>query len=232
MTMLLDFWGQQITTNSAAQDGAGPSTDRATRMMRPCRDSLPDGAVMLRGRTVRLRCGGARHYDPVIIVKAPVSARLLSEDERITIADLRRRGHTIRDIGTRLGRAPSRVSRELRRNQAPDGGYRPFRAHRVAQARRLRRGRGKIRQDRSSRASCRTASTGDGVRPRSAGRCAAVTPGGILGGQAQDLGAYAGWDGWSAGSSGLGGPAAGEELAVPAQDRGWRDQQAQEMAGG
>jgi len=91
--------------------------------------------------------GLARHYDPVIIVKAPVSARFLSEDERITIADLRRRGHTIRDIGARLERAPSTISRELRRSRAPEGGYRPFRAHRMAQARRLRPGRGKIRQD-------------------------------------------------------------------------------------
>jgi hypothetical protein len=31
----------------------------------------------------------------------------LSEDERNAIADLRRRGHTIRDIGARRGRAPS-----------------------------------------------------------------------------------------------------------------------------
>ena len=104
------------------------------------------GRRWLRGRTVSLPSGGARHYDPVIIVKPSVSARFLSEDERITIADLRRRGHTIRDIGTRLGRAPSTVSRELRRNQAPEGGYQPFRAHRMAAARRLRPGRGKIRQ--------------------------------------------------------------------------------------
>jgi transposase, IS30 family len=105
------------------------------------------GRRWLRGRTVRMPSGVARHYDPVIIVKAPVSARFLSENERITIADLRRRGHTVRDIGTRLGRAPSTVSRELRRNQAPYGGYRPFQAHRMAQARRRRPGRGKIRRD-------------------------------------------------------------------------------------
>src|SRR4051794_12830137 len=105
------------------------------------------GRRWLRGRTVRMPFGLARHYDPVIIVKAPVSARFLSEDERITIADLRRRGPTIRDIGARLERAPSTISRELRRSRAPEGGYRPFRAHRMAQARRLRPGRGKIRQD-------------------------------------------------------------------------------------
>jgi transposase, IS30 family len=101
----------------------------------------------LRGRTVRLPSGAARKYAPVITVQAPVSARFLSEDERIMIADLRRRGHTLRDIGTRLGRAPSTISRELRRNQTPEGGYRPFRAHRMAQARRRRPGRGKIRHD-------------------------------------------------------------------------------------
>src|SRR3954452_14695438 len=105
------------------------------------------GRRWLRGRTVRMPFGLARHYDPVIVVKAPVSARFLSEDERTTIADLRRRGHTIRDIGARLERAPSTISRELRRSRAPEGGYRPFRAHRMAQARRLRPGRGKIRQD-------------------------------------------------------------------------------------
>ena len=105
------------------------------------------GRRWLRGRTVRLPSGVARQYAPVIIVEAPVSARFLSEDERVTIADLRRRGHTIRDIGARLGRAPSTVSRELRRNRTPDEGYRPFQAHRMAQARRRRPGRGKLRQD-------------------------------------------------------------------------------------
>ena len=105
------------------------------------------GRRWLRGRTVRMPSGVAHHYAPVISVKAPVSARFLSEDERITIADLRRRGHTIRAIGARLGRAPSTVSRELRRNRVPEGGYRPFRAQRMAQARQRRPGRGKIRRD-------------------------------------------------------------------------------------
>jgi transposase, IS30 family len=105
------------------------------------------GRRWLRSRTVRLPSGLARQHAPVIIVKAPVSARFLSEDERLTIAELRRRGHTLRDIGAQLGRAPSTISRELRRNQSPDGSYRPFRAHRMAQARRRRPGRGKLRRD-------------------------------------------------------------------------------------
>ena len=131
---------------------------------------------MAAGRTVRMPFGLPRHYDPVIIVKAPVLARFLSEDERITIADLRRRGHTVRDIGTRLERAPSTVSRGTRRNHAPEGGYRPSR--RIAWRRRadVDPAAARSAETRSSPASCRTVSTSGGVQPRSAGRCAASTP--------------------------------------------------------
>jgi transposase, IS30 family len=62
-----------------------------------------------------------------------ISARYLSQDERIEIADLRRAGLNIRQIADQLGRAPSTISRELRRNAAA-GGYRPFEAHRCATA--------------------------------------------------------------------------------------------------
>ena len=61
---------------------------------------------------------------------------------------------------------------------------------------------------------------------------ASISPGGVLGGQADDQGAQAGGDGWSAGSGRLGGPAAGDELAVPAQDGGRGDEQAEASADG
>ena len=54
---------------------------------------------------------------------------------------------------------------------------------------------------------------------------AAISPGGILGGQAHDQGADAGGDGGSARPGARGGPAAADELAVPAQDRGRGDQE-------
>jgi transposase, IS30 family len=73
-----------------------------------------------------------------------VSARFLSEDERIEIADLRGAGLSIRQIAHRLGRAPSTVSRELRRNATGRGGYRPFAAHRKATARRARHHRRRL----------------------------------------------------------------------------------------
>jgi IS30 family transposase len=44
----------------------------------------------------------------------PISARFLSQDERVDIADLRHAGVSIRQIAARLGRAPSTISRELR----------------------------------------------------------------------------------------------------------------------
>jgi IS30 family transposase len=72
-----------------------------------------------------------------------ISARYLSQDERIEIADLRHAGLSIRQIADQLGRAPSTVSRELRRNAAA-GGYRPFEAHRRATARRARSHRRRI----------------------------------------------------------------------------------------
>ncbi len=67
-----------------------------------------------------------------------VSARFLSQDERIEIAGLHHAALSIRQIAARLGRAPSTISRELRRNAAGSGGYRPFDAHRRATARRAR----------------------------------------------------------------------------------------------
>ncbi len=68
-----------------------------------------------------------------------ISDRYLSEEERIGISDLRRAGMSVRQIAATLGRAPSTVSRELRRNSRCDGQYRPFEAHRWAVQRRARR---------------------------------------------------------------------------------------------
>jgi predicted transcriptional regulator len=72
-----------------------------------------------------------------------ISARYLSQDERIEIADLRHAGLGIRQIADQLGRAPSTISRELRRN-ATAGGYRPFEARRRATANRARNHRRRL----------------------------------------------------------------------------------------
>ncbi len=73
-----------------------------------------------------------------------VSSRFLSEDERIHIADRYREGAGVRVIARELGRAPSTISREIRRNGMPLRGdstkwaYRPHAAHRRAGERRRR----------------------------------------------------------------------------------------------
>lgn len=80
--------------------------------------------------------------DPLAVRE--ISPRYLSEDERIKIADLRRSGLSMRAIADELGRAPSTISRELRRNAAADSGYQPFEAHRRATARRARHHRRRL----------------------------------------------------------------------------------------
>ncbi len=77
-----------------------------------------------------------------------LSVRFLSEDERVQLGDLRRRGLGVRAIAAKLERSPSTVSRELRRNRDPSSGqYRPFAAQRLAVDRRARPGRGKLLGD-------------------------------------------------------------------------------------
>jgi IS30 family transposase len=67
--------------------------------------------------------------------------RYLSREERHEIARLREQdpAPSVREIAARIGRSPSTVSRELRRNAAPRGtGYQPELAHRMARDRQRR----------------------------------------------------------------------------------------------
>jgi IS30 family transposase len=79
------------------------------------------------------------------VLVAETSSRFLTEDERIVIADRRRAKMSVRTIAAELGRSPSTVSRELRRNAHPaSGDYRPHAAQARADARRARPKIGKI----------------------------------------------------------------------------------------
>lgn len=90
------------------------------------------------GRRLRNK-GREYYYRPITAPPPTVSARFLSEDERVRIADLHRLGWSTRVIARKLGRDPSTISRELRRNADPiTGSYRPFTAHRRALGRRPR----------------------------------------------------------------------------------------------
>ena len=91
------------------------------------------------------KSGRSYSYPPLVQTReSVVSARFLSEDERVVIGDLIKAGCSIRNIAAQLGRAPSTVSRELRRNVGITGRYRPFHAHKLARTRRTRVRPGKI----------------------------------------------------------------------------------------
>jgi transposase, IS30 family len=65
---------------------------------------------------------------PPSAIRAPLSGRYLSFGEREEIALLRAGGCGVREIARQLGRSPSTISRELRRNAATRGGSLEYRA--------------------------------------------------------------------------------------------------------
>ncbi len=62
----------------------------------------------------------------------------LTSEERYALSALRKQGYSVRRIARALDRAPSTISREIRRNRRKDGGYRPFTADERARGRRSR----------------------------------------------------------------------------------------------
>ncbi|MET9189082.1 IS30 family transposase [Streptomyces tendae] len=85
------------------------------------------------------------------------ASRYLCDDDRIYIADRLREKATIRSIAAELGRSPSTISREIRRNNRTVGTrgqwhYRPHAAQARADARRPRPKPGKIGQNPELRA--------------------------------------------------------------------------------
>jgi IS30 family transposase len=98
------------------------------------------------GHTVIFKSGTIKRYPPIALQRPRViSQRFLSEEERVTISDMLHARYSIRAIARELGRSPSTVSREIRRNiHEPSGNYRPRTAQRSAERRRCRQRSGKI----------------------------------------------------------------------------------------
>ena len=116
----------------------GVSNSEACRMVGVNRRT---GTRWRYGRTVTSSSGAELHYQPMTTTTALLSARFLSEDERVVIGDRAGAGSSLRAIGRELGRPASTISREVHRNRdAESGRYRPFAAHRMA-LRRLARPR-------------------------------------------------------------------------------------------
>ena len=97
------------------------------------------GHIWKNGTLVRRKDGTVKIVPPLepLAVRV-ISPRFLSEEERVHIADLASGGMGPTAIGKALGRSPSTISRELRRNLHSSGQYRPFHAHATAATRRRR----------------------------------------------------------------------------------------------
>jgi hypothetical protein len=95
---------------------------------------------------------------------APLSGRYLCFEEREEIALLRAQGTGVRDIARRLGRSPSTISRELRRNAATRGGKLDYRASVAQWKAELMARRPKIAKLAGARDRCRAGSTGVAAR--------------------------------------------------------------------
>ncbi|WP_236569079.1 IS30 family transposase [Streptomyces sp. MBT58] len=97
--------------------------------------------------------GNRKWVPPIRVVPTSGPSRYLGEADRIHIADRLREKASVRIIAAELGRSPSTISREIRRNGMPLRGdescwaYRPHASHARAEARRPHPKTGKIGQN-------------------------------------------------------------------------------------
>ncbi|WP_442805141.1 IS30 family transposase [Streptomyces albidoflavus] len=98
------------------------------------------------GRMIVYKTGVTIIKPPLAAVDAQLHPRFLTMAERVTIADMRRAGHSLRAIGRVLGRPASTVKREIDA-RAVDGIYRPHRAQRAWAESRSRPKDSKLAQD-------------------------------------------------------------------------------------
>lgn len=75
----------------------------------------------------------------------PASPRLLTQNDRIAIADGLQAKQTVKEIAASIGKSFQTVYRELKRNAKPDGSYHPWWAHNQSLLRRRRPKEEKIR---------------------------------------------------------------------------------------
>lgn len=90
------------------------------------------------GRVIDYNTGMTRKKATLARLEQSIDARFLALGERELITDLLAAGASVREIARRLHRAPSTISREVRRNAPVQGPYGAYRAQRAAVARRER----------------------------------------------------------------------------------------------
>lgn len=108
---------------------------------RACGINRKTGTRWSNGRVVVTRSGRVRTYESITrpLHRPAISAKFLSERERLAIADDLLAGESLRAIARNLGRSPSTISREVTNNTDPaTGRYRPYTAQRRSEDRRAR----------------------------------------------------------------------------------------------
>ena len=128
----LKMVGQGWSVAAAARE-LGISRSSANNWKNGYRVARTDGTVVV--------------FEALTPTPQPISARFLSQEERLVIADEFRAGASLRAIAALLGRVPSTISREVRRNRGGLTAYRPFTAEQLARQRRRRHHRLKIEAD-------------------------------------------------------------------------------------
>ena len=125
-------WMKELTGRSAMRSPGAPSLRREVERLfwrEIAKGLLPEEAAIAVG--VSQAAGGRwfRHGGGMPSLDlAPLSGRYLSFREREEIAILKAQGTGVRETARRLGRSPSTVSRELRRNAATRNGKLDYRA--------------------------------------------------------------------------------------------------------
>jgi IS30 family transposase len=138
-------WGSAMTGRPVERSPGRPSAGRRENRVRFW-EAIALGATSVDAGVVAGVSGvvGVRWFRegggmPTVTL-APLSGRYLSFAEREEIALLRAQDHGVREIARRIGRSPSTVSRELRRNAGTRTGRLTYRAS-TAQWHADRRGR-------------------------------------------------------------------------------------------
>ncbi|MEV0915903.1 IS30 family transposase [Streptomyces sp. NPDC049967] len=106
------------------------------------------GAAAARRVGVSTSCGSLWFIDAgsmIVPDPGPISARFLTQDDRIAIADGLHAEQSVKEIAASIGKSFQSIYREIRRNSKPDGRYNPWWAHNQALLRRQRPKEEKIR---------------------------------------------------------------------------------------
>jgi len=125
-------WMKALTGRSAMKSPGAPSLRRDVKRLfwrEIARGLTSEEAAIAVGAS---QAAGSRWFRerggmPLFMV-SPLTGRYLSFSEREEIAMLKAQGAGVREIARRLGRDPSTISRELRRNAATRGGKLDYRA--------------------------------------------------------------------------------------------------------